>query len=81
MYLYLITSFILQMPILNQELFSLEMNNPVMSDQRQSSGHGPFFFLSSYHHGVALLLGSNAVLCSCVATVAIHVFLKSFCPS
>lgn len=44
MYLYLITSFILQMPILNQELFSLEMNNPVMSDQRQSSGHGPFFF-------------------------------------
>lgn len=42
-YLYLITSFIIVMPILNQELFSCGMNNSVMSGQRQNPGPGPFF--------------------------------------
>lgn len=73
MYLYLITQFIIQMPILNQEVFSLKMNNPVMSDQRQSSSPGPSFFLSNYHYGVASLLGGN-VLGSVVAIVAAQMF-------
>lgn len=42
-YLYLITSFIIVMPVLNQELFSFGMNNSVMSGQRQNPGPGPVF--------------------------------------
>lgn len=51
------------MPILNQELFSLGVNNPVMSDESQSPGPGPFSYLIILFE----LLFFLVVMLSCVA--------------
>lgn len=68
------------MPILNQVLFSLRMNNPTMSDQRQSPSPGSFLsypsFLSFFFFSLVVILYRF------VATgAAAAASLKSFCPS